>query len=104
MLRGARVGLVFGLLACTRAPQTQTHEIAIRNFGFLPDTLRLHEGDSVIWRNYDFAPHTATAANHAWDSGSLATNASWGRTSLGVGQHAYICAFHPNMTGVLVVE
>jgi plastocyanin len=101
-LGGARVALVGAVLACARAPQT--HEIAIRDFKFQPDTVRIQEGDSVVWRNYDFTLHTATAANRSWDSGSLAADSSWGRTSLGPGRHPYLCTLHPNMMGLIIAE
>jgi plastocyanin len=96
----AACGLV--LAACARSPRT--HEVAIRDFKFQPDTLRVHAGDTIVWRNYDFVPHSATADDRAWDSGSIAANQVWPRASFQSGQHPYYCVLHPNMRGVLIVD
>jgi plastocyanin len=93
---------VLGIAACARSPRT--HEVAIRDFRFQPDTLRVAAGDTIVWRNYDFVPHTATADDRAWDSGSLAEKQSWSSAAFGPGQHTYICVLHPNMRAVLIVD
>src|SRR5687768_18184214 len=94
--------LVVVLAGCADGPRS--HEVAIRGFVFDPDTIRVQLGDTVVWRNYDFAPHTATADGKSFDSGQLAANASWTLVTTAVGEQPYICALHPNMKGMLIVE
>ena len=100
MNRWLIVALVCG--GCQQAPHT--HEVAIRDFVFDPDTLRIAVGDTVIWRNHDFAPHTATATSKSWDSNTIAADQSWSSATFRAGRYQYLCALHPNMRGMLVVE
>ena len=79
------------------------HTVVMKATSFAPLTLTLKLGDSVVWRNDDFFPHTATAAG-VFDSKSIAVGASWKYEPKGVGEYAYICTFHPNMRGRLKVE
>src|SRR5215470_14425713 len=38
----------------------QTHTVMIKNFAFVPNNLTVSIGDTVVWKNEDSAPHTAT--------------------------------------------
>lgn len=84
------------------AAKKQTHTIAIRNFKFAPAVLTVNVGDSVIWKNTDIAPHTATGKG--FDSGTVAAGASWRFTAKKKGTYSYICSFHPTMKGRLIVK
>jgi len=57
----------------------------------------------VTWENRDPFPHTVTSAGH-FDSGSIAAGAHWRYVATKPGTFEYICTFHPNMKGRLVVE
>jgi plastocyanin len=78
--------------------------VAIRNFAFEPDTLEVAIGDTVVWRNGDVVPHTATSQSAAWDSRELAAAAEWTLVVQATGTQPYSCTFHPNMRGALVVR
>ena len=80
-----------------------THTVVIEGLKFLPETLAVRRGDTVVWVNKDPYPHTATAQG-VFDSGSLAEGQSWKYTAEQAGEHAYLCTFHPNMKGTLRVE
>ena len=95
-----RFPLLLLCAACNGAPRT--HEVAIRNFKYEPDSLTIRAGDSVRWRNYDFVPHTATAAG-VFDSLDILADDSW-MTAPPKGRWLYICSLHPNMEAVLVVK
>ncbi len=73
---------------------------------FDPHTLTVTVGDRITWINKDLVPHTATAASdgQTFDSRSIASNASWTLVADNAGRYAYVCAFHPTMTGTLTVE
>lgn len=81
----------------------ETHTVRIEGMQFVPASLVVRRGDRVVWRNADVVPHTVTV-KAAFDSGSIAAGASWGRTMDRVGRHAYACAFHPGMKAVVVVQ
>ena len=73
-------------------------------FQYLPIRLVIASGDTVVWVNEDAVPHTATAVDGAWDTGEVESTASGAVVVSGEGEHRYICAFHPNMSGTLVVQ
>lgn len=81
--------------------------VFIRNFAFLPDTLRVRPGTRVTWVNCEPAtiePHTSTATADTWDSGSIAPGESFARTFTVAGTNGYFCEPHPFMIGAVVVE
>ena len=94
--------VVFGT-GC-RAPAARAHVIAIRAFQYLPESLTVATGDTVIWNNTDIVPHTATAAKQTFDTGSIDAKASARFVAADTGTHPYVCAFHPTMRGTLVVR
>ena len=77
-------------------------KVSMRNMQFYPLTLKVKKGDVVEWKNDDVVPHTATSAS--FDSGSMNPGTSWRHTFTKAGQFAYVCTFHPTMTGVVVVK
>jgi plastocyanin len=78
--------------------------VAIANFAYSPSTVTVSVGDSVTWTNNDEAPHTATADDDSWDTGTLAQNGTGAVTFDTAGEYSYHCDIHPNMTGTVVVE
>lgn len=61
-------------------------------------------GDTIVWINEDLVPHTATAADSAWDTGSIGAKESGRVVVERKGRHTYVCAFHPNMKAELTVQ
>lgn len=81
-----------------------THTITMEGFAFKPATLEVKAGDEIVWVNKDIVEHTATASDGAFDSKPLKPGSSWRWKASRTGQHAYICALHPTMTGALTVK
>lgn len=79
------------------ASQTTTHTVEIRDFAFVPATLRVRPGDRITWINRDIAPHTVTAADESWDSGEMAQGARYTHTVTAGQTNDYFCRFHPSM-------
>ncbi len=122
-LRQSSLGLAFVagttlfLTACqsqsvTPPPSAQTTQtvtpavkntIAIQNFAFSPATITLKAGDSITWTNQDAAPHTATADDGSFDTGSLANGQSKSITFSKSGTFTYHCSVHPSMKATIVV-
>jgi len=78
--------------------------VAIRGFQYLPATVTVAVGDTVVWSNHDIVPHTATAGEQHFDTRSIDARKSARFTATQAGTFAYICAFHPSMKGTLVVR
>lgn len=76
----------------------------IQAFAFAPGRIEATVGQAVTWTNHDPAEHTVTHDGGDFDSGTLATNGTFTRTFDRPGEHRYICALHPGMTGVVVVR
>lgn len=89
--------------AALAAAPAATHRVVMKATSYAPAELTVRLGDSIVWVNKDFFPHTVTAADH-FDSGSIDPGSSWKYTPKRRGEYAYTCIFHPNMKGVLKVE
>lgn len=78
--------------------------VEITNFEFRPDTLTVAVGDTVVWLNRDVVPHTASAQDRLWDSGSIGAGASWTYVVSTAVETVYICTLHPSMKGWVAVR
>jgi plastocyanin len=87
-----------------RPAEGAVHTVVIENMQYNPPELRVHRGERIVWVNKDLFPHTVTAAAHAFDSGSIASGASWTYVAGKTGEYAYGCTFHPTMKGILKVQ
>src|SRR3954449_619137 len=77
--------------------------VTIKNFKFTPGTSSVHAGDTITWTNQDIAPHTATAKDGSFDTGTINKNKSGSHTFTKAGTFPYICSIHPNMKGTVTV-
>jgi plastocyanin len=58
----------------------------------MPAELTVARGDTVVWSNTDFVPHSTTARNSAWDSKAVEANGSWRFATRDAGRYATITA------------
>ncbi len=84
--------------------EASTHIIEIKSFKFEPDIIIAKKGDYIRWKNLDVVPHTATAGDKRWDSGSIAHQTEWSLIADKTGVIDYICAHHPAMKARLIIE
>ena len=106
-LAAALVALVSatGILLAIAAPAAAaTHQIQIADSAFGTATLTIRAGDTVTWNNADDRPHTVTSEDGAFDSGNLDEGASFSFTFSEAGTYAYLCEYHPDMRGTIIVE
>lgn len=87
-----------------KAVEVTAHIIEIRDFVFSPISVEVKAGDTITWTNFDIVPHTATAIDHSWDSGSLKLGESFTYTVTDDMQLDYFCLFHPMMKASLTLE
>ena len=87
----------------TSAATTTDLEAEIQDFSFAPPSISVAVGSTVTWRNAGDAPHTVTASDGSFDSEMIAAGGSWARTFETAGTFTYVCAFHPQMEGVVEV-
>jgi len=98
-----------GMMGGGNGPQTTgsasgSGEVRIIDFRFEPTVLNVTLGTTVSWTNEDSAAHTATGEDDAFETGRLGKGESAEITFDTPGTYEYICAFHPNMDGRIVVS
>ena len=94
----AAVGLTkFAGLAHAHNGETHTHHVDIQKFKFDPDLLQVWPGDTIIWTNHDVVPHTATATDKSWDTGTIKKGMSKSLLVTETMLPDYYCRFHPAM-------
>jgi plastocyanin len=76
----------------------------MKNIGFQPASLTVNRGDTIVWKNEDFVPHTATARDGSWDSKAIDADSSWRYVAGESGRYSYYCVFHPTMGGTIEVR
>ncbi len=90
-------------LGATRSgPTPHRLEVSITEFSFKPERIAVAAGDTITWINRDIVPHTVSATNGRFHSGTIAAGARWTRVLSAADTGAYLCRFHPTMRAALV--
>lgn len=71
---------------------------------FVPETVEIAAGDTITFVNADLVPHTASASDKSFDTGTLRKDQRVDVTFPSAGEIAYICKFHPHMKGRVTVR
>ena len=85
-------------------PAVAGGQVRIFNLAYEPATLEVAVGTTVTWTNDDGVPHTATSADGAFDTNTIAAGTTGEVTFDTAGTFDYVCAFHPGMVGTIVVS
>jgi plastocyanin len=78
-------------------------KVQIVDFAYDPDPVQVETGGKVIWQNMDSAPHTATADDGSFDTGTLEEGKLKSETFKTAGTYTYFCAINPTMHGTVEV-
>ena len=106
--RGVRalpcLALLVAAAACSSGgrPAPRRVEVVMQQVRFMPDTVRLAPGDTVVWLNHDLFPHTASDTLGEWDSRTIEPGDSARTVITAAGTSGFLCRFHTTMTGVLI--
>ena len=104
MLRAALFAVCLALLPAAASAAGKTHQVRIEGMKFVPERVEVAAGDTVVWTNKDFLPHSVTASAAKAESGDLAPGKTFRLIAKNKGEMPYICRLHPVMRGVLVVK
>jgi len=85
------------------APSSGGDAVSIQGFAFDPAELAVGSGDEITWTNDDPAPHTVTARDGSFDSGTIEPGQSFAVQVDGSGAVTYFCEIHPTMEGTIRV-
>lgn len=105
---------LFGLYVVSKSSKPLTksetvqgkNEIFIKNYEFLPKSLKVKVGTTVMWTNKDIAKHTITsdlASKQILNSDFFGQGQHFNYTFNEVGTFNYHCEPHPYMKGTIEV-
>ena len=78
--------------------------VSIQDFSFNPGQITVAPGTTVTWTNEGPSPHTTTADDGSWDSGTLQQGEDFSFTFDKPGTYTYHCSIHPDMTATITVS
>jgi plastocyanin len=81
----------------------RAEKVEIVEFAYDPDPVTIEAGGKVIWTNRDSAPHTATADDGSFDTGTLGEGKLKSESFKKPGAYTYFCEIHPTMQGTVEV-
>ena len=81
----------------------KSEKVQIVEFTYEPDPVVVQVGGKVIWQNEDTAPHTATADDGSFDTGTIENGKLGSATFKEAGTFTYFCEIHPTMHGTVEV-
>ncbi|MGN6396743.1 MAG: plastocyanin/azurin family copper-binding protein [Mucilaginibacter sp.] len=95
------LALLSGCASPTHTPKSYT--VKIKDMKFVPETITVAKGDTVIWINEDMVSHDVTEeAAKTWSSGPVSTNGSWKMVISA--QANYYCSIHTIMKGRIELD
>lgn len=81
----------------------RAEKVKIVEFTYQPDPVVVQSGGKVTWQNEDAAPHTATADDGSFDTGTIEQGKIGSETFKEAGAYPYFCEIHPDMRGTVEV-
>ncbi len=81
----------------------KSEKVQIVEFTYEPDPVVVQVGGKVTWQNEDTAPHTATADDGSFDTGTIDKGKLGSATFKEPGTFTYFCEIHPTMHGTVEV-
>ncbi|MCX6520160.1 MAG: cupredoxin domain-containing protein [Actinobacteria bacterium] len=79
-------------------------DVAMTDFAFGPAQITVGAGSSVRFVNNGVAPHTATANDRSFDTGTVQPGSSATVVFANAGTFTYLCIIHPDMKGTVRVQ
>lgn len=79
-------------------------EIEISGFSFSPAEITVARGTTVTWVNRDGVDHSIISEDGSVLSPPMGDGDTFSFTFTAAGVYPYICGFHPEMAGTIVVE
>ncbi len=79
-------------------------EMSIIDFDYSPDAVTIDAGTAVRFTNDGDENHTVTADDLTWGSGTMAPGVNYIKKFEEAGNYYFFCSYHPDMTGVIIVE
>jgi len=100
------LSLAFALALASLAAPARAAEITVKidNFTFVPASVTIKPGDTVVWENVDDIPHSIVSKTPGvFRSKPLDTNDKFSFVFAQEGTYDFFCGLHPHMQGKIVV-
>ena len=81
----------------------KSEKVEIVEFTYQPDPVVVQVDGKVTWQNQDTAPHTATADDGSFDTGTIENGKLGSAAFKQPGTFTYFCEIHPTMHGTVEV-
>ena len=88
-----------GEVAVASASKQATHDVAMRDYKFVPKEITVEVGDTVTFTNEDSADHNAIAEDDSFRTPTFGEGESESVTISEPGSYPYFCSLHSNMEG-----
>jgi plastocyanin len=99
----AMTGMTTSATSGTASTSATGTDVTIQSNSFNPDSLSIKVGETVTWTNKDSYAHTVTSDNGVFDSGNIASGATFSFTFNTEGTYSYHCSIHTSMTAKIIV-
>lgn len=84
--------------------QAATTNVSITSTGFIPESITINVGDTVVWTNNDTTDHTATDDELTWDTDLIAPSGTGSQIFNTAGTFTYSDTIDPTLTGSIIVQ
>ena len=78
--------------------------VEIEDFQCVPGTIEIDVGTTIRWKNLDLSAHTATSIESLFNSDRLDRSAGFRFTFETPGSSSYVCQYHKDMAGIVIVN
>ena len=96
--------LVLGVVAVSGCTSQSPNTVTIQNSSFIPATMNVTVGTTVMWINKANATQDVVSDNGLFNSGNLTNGMSYNYTFNQSGTYPYHSSINPSMTGTIVVS
>jgi plastocyanin len=90
--------------APTTKKSDKSRTISMKDKKYVPDSLTIKVGETVVWQNDDDHDHTVIADDKSFKSGNINPDDTFEYTFKKTGTFKYACKYHPRMKGSITVE
>ena len=96
--------LVLSVVAVSGCTSQSPNTVTIQNASFIPATMNVTAGTTVMWINKANATQDVVSDNGLFNSGNLTNGMSYNYTFNQSGTYPYHSSINPSMTGTIVVS
>jgi plastocyanin len=98
------VVFLFALMLGTKSAFAATTNVSITSTGFVPESITVTVGDTVVWTNNDTTDHTATDDELTWDTDIIDPALTGSQVFNTAGTYTYSDTIDPTLTGTIIVK